>query len=185
MKWLKKVAATPLTSIAKVIDSLGENTNDRANAPSIHAVREAVKQNWLSIYPIGSIYMSVNNVDPSTIFGGTWQQIKDKFLLASGDTFTSGETGGEISHTLSVSEMPAHTHTVVGNAFSIGSNRIALNDETIIVTEGTGGATIGVSRITGGTTGLDVEGTAQSSGSGVAHNNMPPYLAVNVWVRTA
>lgn len=185
MKWLKKVAATPLTSIAKVIDSLDASTNDRANAPSIRAVREAVAQNWLSVYPIGSIYMSVNNVDPSTIFGGTWQQIKDKFLLASGDAFANGETGGEISHTLSASEMPAHTHTVVGSASPIGSSRIALNDESIIVTEGTGGTTIGVSRITGGTTDLEVEGTAQSAGSGVAHNNMPPYLAVNVWVRTA
>jgi hypothetical protein len=185
MKWLKKVAATPLTSIARVVDSLQVQTNDKTNAPSIHAVNEAIKSNWFSIYPIGSIYMSLNNVDPSTIFGGTWQQIKDKFLLASGDVFTNGETGGEISHTLSVSEMPAHTHNVVGNAFPIGSSRIALNDESIIVTEGTGGSTIGVSRITGGTTGLDVEGTAQSAGSGVAHNNMPPYLAVNVWVRTA
>ena len=185
MKWLKKVAATPLTSIAKVIDSLDPITNDRANAPSIRAVREAVSQNWLSFYPIGSIYMSVNNVDPSTIFGGTWQQIKDKFLLASGDVFTNGETGGEIRHTLSASEMPAHTHTVVGRAFANGSNRIALDDETISVREGTTVSTIGVSRITGGTTDLDVEGTAQSVGSGVPHNNMPPYLAVNVWVRTA
>ena len=179
MKWLKKVAATPLTSIARVIDSLDPITNERTNAPSIHAVREAVGQNWLNIYPIGSIYMSVNNVDPSLVFGGTWQQIKDKFLLASGDTFTNGETGGEINHELTVNEMPAHTHTVVGSA-SPASGYVAIQPTDVGAT--TGSTT--TSRVNGASA-LEVEGTAQSAGGGVPHNNMPPYLAVNVWVRTA
>ena len=130
MKWLRKVAATPLTSIARVIDSLDHITNDRTNAPSIHAVREAVGKNWLNIYPIGSIYMSVNNVDPSTIFGGTWQQIKDRFLLACGDTYNNGETGGDANHTpsgtvgnhtLTVNEMPAHNHVVNGSTVALQS----------------------------------------------------------------
>lgn len=180
MKWLKKVAATPLTSIAKVIDSIEASTNDRANAPSIHAVREAIGNNWLSIYPIGSIYMSVNNVDPSTIFGGTWRQIKDRFLLASGDTFTNGEEGGEISHELTVNEMPAHTHTLDGQALDPVGGNIAVHATDVGVAAGATTATA-----TSSVTGLEVTGTAQSTGGGVPHNNMPPYLAVNVWVRTA
>ena len=184
MKWLKKVAATPLTSIARVVDNLQEQTNDRANAPSIHAVREAVGQNWLNIYPVGSIYMSVNNVDPSLVFGGTWSQIKDRFLLACGDTYNNGETGGEINHTLTISEMPAHTHDVEGGTIPLPSGRyIATGWEDIGVEDAS--PTTSDTRITDGSSGLDVEGTAKSTGGGAAHNNMPPYLAVNVWVRTA
>ena len=63
------------------------------------------------IYPIGSIYLSVNNVNPGTIFGGTWEQIKDRFLLSAGETYSSGSIGGEANHTLSISETPSHTHT--------------------------------------------------------------------------
>ena len=72
----------------------------------------------LAMYPVGSIYLSVNNVNPSTIFGGTWEQIQDRFLLAAGSTYGAGTTGGSATHThttgdhiLTVAETPAHTHT--------------------------------------------------------------------------
>ena len=63
------------------------------------------------IYPIGSIYLSVNSVDPSTIFGGTWEKIKDRFLLSSGDTYSIGSTGGNSSTTLKIANLPSHNHT--------------------------------------------------------------------------
>ena len=63
------------------------------------------------IYPVGSIYLSVNSVDPSTIFGGTWEQIKDTFLLSSGDTYSIGSTGGNSSTTLKIANLPSHNHT--------------------------------------------------------------------------
>lgn len=202
MKWLKKVAATPLTSIARVIDSLDPITNDRANAPSIHAVREAVNNNWLTIYPVGSIYMSVNNVNPSTIFGGTWQQIKDRFLLACGDTYSNGATGGSATHTpsgtvgnhtLTVNEMPAHTHDVEGGSPPLPSGDYFANSWQDIGVEDYNPST-STTRITGGQSAIDITGTAKSTGGGQAHNHsftgasadtMPPYLAVNVWVRMA
>jgi microcystin-dependent protein len=209
MKWLKKVAATPLTSIARVVDSLSAATNDRTNAPSIHAVREAVNNNWLSIYPIGSIYMSVNNVNPSTIFGGTWQQIKDKFLLACGDTYNNGATGGSATHTLAVNQLPSHSHHYT-RATGVGSHMLTLNEipnhshkyaapEDVYsgFKEGTGATinpAIGVQELTTTAVGggqahnhplnTDTPNT-ESVGSGAAINHMPPYLAVNVWVRTA
>ena len=62
-------------------------------------------------YPVGSIYLSVNNTNPSELFGGTWERIKDKFLLASGDTYSNGSTGGSATHTLTTNEMPSHKHT--------------------------------------------------------------------------
>lgn len=87
---VKKVAATPLSSIARVVDNLQAQTNDRTNAPSIHAVREAVNNNWLSIYPIGSIYMSVNNVNPSEIFGVLGSRLKTSFYLPAVILITMG-----------------------------------------------------------------------------------------------
>ena len=164
MKWLKKVAATPLTSIARVVDSLQNQTNDRTNAPSIRVVNEAINKNWLTIYPIGSIYMSVKNVDPSTIFGGTWEQIKDRFLLAAGDIYTNSDTGGEATHILTINEMPSHKHTF-GSAPDYRP------------------ASLGESQYYAGTEETDTETTA--TGGGQPHNNMPPYLVVNIWVRRA
>ena len=193
MKYIKKVATTPLSTIAKVIDSITEQTNDRTNAPSIHAVREAVKGSWGEVYPIGSIYLSVGDVDPSEVFGGAWERIKDKFLLASGDTYEEGTTGGAEthsgtsgSHVLTADELPSHTHSVTGTA-KLDSGYLVTATPNL-VDGGTGSSTfVG----NGGTNALDVTGTATGGGQGNGHthsislNVMPPYLAVNVWVRTA
>ena len=65
-----------------------------------------------TIYPVGSLYWSSKSTNPASLFGGTWVQIKDRFVLACGDTYkTVGATGGESSVTLSVSNMPSHSHS--------------------------------------------------------------------------
>ena len=72
-------------------------------------------------YPVGSLYWSSKSTNPATLFGGTWVQIKDRFILACGDTYTSsGATGGASTVTLSVDNMPSHTHsfTPSGNVSS-------------------------------------------------------------------
>ena len=120
-----------------------------------------------TVYPIGSIYISVNNTNPGTLFGGTWEQIQDTFLLSAGSTYTAGATGGEATHTLTVDEMPSHTHIASGYRGSYaasGNNRntpVAWNS----------------SSRTG-------QYTSSSTGEGQAHNNMPPYLVVYMWKRT-
>jgi microcystin-dependent protein len=64
------------------------------------------------VHPVGSIYISVNNTNPSTLFPGTtWEQIKDKFMLSAGDTYNNGATGGSATHKLTSAELPTHTHT--------------------------------------------------------------------------
>lgn len=63
------------------------------------------------IYPVGSLYWSMNSTDPSTLFGGTWERIKDKFILAAGDSYTSGNTGGAATVALTTAQLPAHNHT--------------------------------------------------------------------------
>ena len=63
------------------------------------------------VYPVGSIYWSSKNTNPGTLFGGTWVQIKDRFILAAGDYYSNGATGGVATVTLTVSNMPSHSHS--------------------------------------------------------------------------
>lgn len=126
------------------------------------------------VYPVGSIYMSVNSTSPATLFGGTWQQIKDKFLLASGNTYGAGTTGGEAAHTLTVDEMPK-TRFRIPHVSNYDSCAITGYSET---RESMG--------VEGAPTSVQNEGWHRlSTGNGYAHNNMPPYLAVYIWKRTA
>lgn len=69
------------------------------------------------IYPVGAIYTSTNNVNPSTIFGGEWRALAPgRCLIGAGDGFTAGSIGGEKEHTLTTEEMPAHGHSAKTNA---------------------------------------------------------------------
>ena len=73
------------------------------------------------VYPVGAIYLSAVSTDPGVLFGfGTWEQIQDRFLLAAGSIYSAGATGGEAIHTLTVDEMPSHSHTIAayGTGFS-------------------------------------------------------------------
>ena len=72
-------------------------------------------------YPVGSIYWSSNNTNPGTLFGGTWTQIKDKFILAAGDSYSNGATGGAATVTLTVSNMPSHSHSFTPSG-TVGSH---------------------------------------------------------------
>lgn len=71
--------------------------------------------NRAEIFPIGYVYISTRNEDPSLMFAGTWTPIKDVFLLTAGDTYQGGQTGGEATHSLLETEMPPHTHTTSGS----------------------------------------------------------------------
>lgn len=122
-----------------------------------------------AVYPVGSIYMSVNNVSPATLFGGTWEAIQGKFLLgANSSTYKAGSTGGEAAHTLTESEMPNHKHSIwFPNDGGEQSAEIGYPD-------------------TGSKNTYYAEASKTSrTGGGAAHNNMPPYLAVYIWKRTA
>jgi hypothetical protein len=63
------------------------------------------------IYPVGSIYMSLNNTSPADLFGGTWEPIAGRFLLGTGGSYNTGDTGGAATKKLAVAEMPVHNHT--------------------------------------------------------------------------
>lgn len=176
------------------IDSMGNIT---CNTILTTGQTEEPSLTFNQIYPVGSIYLSVNSTNPKTYFGGTWEQIKDRFLLAAGNTYSAGSTGGSASiqsHTHSIPSLSgtaasagAHTHIVSKRtttyAAGTQTNYRAIASPTSVkadytencVSESAGAHTHSVS-VNGGTTG--------SAGSGNA-GNMPPYLTVYVWKRTA
>lgn len=132
------------------------------------------------IYPIGSIYMSVNDVNPSELFGGEWEQIKDRFLLASGNTYVAGNVGGEATHKLTISEMPSHNHSVeyTTNAEDVDwKNYSGFGRGSSYTSDNYFGIDNTVDAFT------SYRGRIAYTGGGEAHNNMPPYLAVYVWKR--
>lgn len=129
------------------------------------------------IYPIGAIYMSVNSTNPSVLLGGTWEHINNCFLLASEGGQGLGQTGGEATHILTVDEMPSHTHEQ--NPHHHSFNRYQNTGSTTSY-----GANWANQKLISQNT-SDTTATNKNTGGGQAHNNMPPYLIVNVWKRTA
>lgn len=123
------------------------------------------------VYPIGSIYMSISSTNPATLFGGSWTRIKDTFLLASGDTYSSdGDVDtaqhGSATVKLTINEIPSHHHQTGDRQTYNGSG-----NAHALIGYGTSVSTSNVN--------------TSNVGGGQAHNNMPPYMAVYVWKRTS
>ena len=163
------------------------------------------------VYPVGSIYMSMNNTSPQTFLGGTWERIQDRFLLSAGSTYSAGTTGGEATHTLIIDEMPSHTHTQNSHTHTQSAHSHQLYSTGSYASNANGlkrsGDMQGVAGVatrdssSSSYTWNDSKGhavvssvtptinettaTNQNTGGGSAHNNMPPYLAVYMWKRTA
>lgn len=156
-----------------------------------------------TIYPVGSIYMSVNSANPGTIFGGTWEQIKGRFLLGTGtcddntdSTFgtiknktwsaPAGTKGGEDFNQLAEGNLPAHTHpAATGNDWGITEMRNVADISGIWPAPLGTGSHITFGAVSDGTNYLAIQGATGSTGNNVAHNNMPPYFSVYIWRRTA
>ena len=119
-----------------------------------------------ALFPVGTIYQSTKSTNPSTFLGGTWTALTGRVLVGAGTDFPAGTTGGEKTHTLTIDEMPAHTH--VWNP----------NGKLLFGGSGTDGTVVSIGA------GSDNRNTS-STGSGAAHNNMPPYKSVYMWERTA
>lgn len=196
------------------INSLNDHVKNKSNPHNVTAEQLGVSKSNIvdMIYPVGSIYMSVNNVSPATLFGGTWVQIQDKFLLASGQKYTNGNTGGSNTQILSTTNLPEHTHIIPEHRHNIDElnlYRIQIEKEENVNADSPGlyinaeGSNIfnrGMVPFRAGT-GLSggnewvhtVASTTEympktysgSTGNGTAFSIMPPYLVVNIWQRTA
>lgn len=142
-------------------------------APIVNAAK-------LAAWPVGSIYMSLQATSPATLFGGTWERVANGRMLIGADSasYPAGSTGGEAKHALTETEMPSHNHGV----------QQAGSDGAIPMEMGKDGTYQNDTYLSFGTS---VKPFAESTilisyrGGNQPHNNMPPYLSVYMWRRTA
>lgn len=137
-------------------------------AVDVNAIKTTILQ---AVFPVGSVYTNTSDsTSPSTVLGfGTWERIQGRFLLGASATHSAGETGGEEEVYLTDPEQNApHSHVVTNK----GGN----------VTTGTNWRALGMRD---GTAPAETDLSTTSSGGGKAHNNMPPYLSIYMWKRTA
>lgn len=140
------------------------------------------------IYPVGSIYMSVNQANPELLFGGKWEKIEDRFLLAAGSKYASGNVGGEESHSLTIEEQPKLTGYIQfrqAGEFNILDSFTNVNNCFEYIDHG--GNKWGNRMATEANNNdwnKNALVTYNNGGKNVAHNNMPPYLTVYMWKRT-
>ena len=139
-----------------------------------------------NIYPVGSIYMNVNSTNPGTLFGGTWEQIQGRFLLGMSSSYPAGSQGGEAEHTLTASQIPDHFHYLRqwGNTNRMLPSNYATDDPSkkYYVTEVTAPAPRYLKPTRGN---YLIAGELVDTPHDQPHNNMPPYLSVYIWKRTA
>lgn len=128
----------------------------------------AWRLNSLSSYPVGSVYIGYSHISPASLFGGTWTRIEGAFLWATDASGTIGQRGGEETHTLTIDEIPSHNHSIsvanTATGTTAANNKIRYNNDA--------------SNYVGAI-------ASNNNGGGAAHNNMPPYIQVSVWRRTA
>ncbi len=155
------------------------------------------------VYPIGSIYLSVNNINPGTIFGGTWVswgsgQVPVGVNTSVSQFATVEQTGGEVTHTLTTAEMPSHDHSISGGACTTGSGGSHNHTYGVTVHPAVGFTlgSNGYSTVTEDNQNTSSNGNHSHSvpdhahdigntGGGQAHNNLQPYITCYMWKRTA
>ena len=146
---------------------------DMATSDELHTFQSHVSETYIErsallnmVYPIGSIYMSTGSTNPSVLFGGTWQAIEDRFLLASSSSFQTGTTGGSMTKTLATANLPSHSHTINHDHASATTSTADLaHTHSVSGTSGSGG--VAHTHTVSGTT----------SNGGVAHTHSIPALS--------
>lgn len=119
-------------------------------------------------YPVGTIYETRDGTfNPNTAWGGEWEKLMDKFLVGAGNEYAIGTEGGEKEHTLTIDEMPSHTHAWAGYWRTPNSGSYQAQSAERISTDPLR------------------DPSTDARGGDQAHNNMPPYIAVNIWKRIA
>lgn len=152
------------------------------------------------VYPVGSIYMSVRSTNPGTLFGGTWVRWGAGRIPISIDSSLNWlnepeKTGGEYTHTLTADELPSHRHSVNSVSISSSGAHTHTSNKNVWVSQDAKNIASGTSTGRTTTTNIMSSGGAHThtvpshntnyTGSGAAHENMPPWISVYMWKRTA
>lgn len=202
---IKGVVLSKVTAMFETVPTFKQQA-ERYTRQIETVIENIQKDLFNSIYPIGSIYMSVNNTNPATLFGGTWVAWgagKVPVGVNSSETefSTVEKTGGSKTHTLTASQMPSHNHSFTPSG-TIASNGEHSHD--VYATFEKDGA-IGGNRPSYYQAGTEMKsaafriesagahthtftgkaGSTGSAGSGNAHNNLQPYITCYMWKRTA
>ena len=195
--YIRKSSTSGLVKNDGSIDSNDYVTSQELPSKTSDLINDSSFTTLQAVYPVGSIYMSINNTNPSILFGfGVWEKIEDKFLLGSGTTYENGSTGGSAD-----SVVVSHNHTQKSHTHSPYSQKrfIVVGDgadwtytgKVKIRTDGSGTAYYypHSNSNTGGIgESIEIAGASSiinSTGEDGTNKNMPPYLAVNIWKRTA
>lgn len=158
-----------MSELQKLLNATTESGIKKADLEDFG--KKIIKETLLQAHPVGSIEIRVDNVNPSTLYGGTWEKIEGKFLLGSSSSYTLGKSGGSATHTLTINEIPAHTHNIYsGYGEAYNGHQDALRYQ-FWGAEGSGQH-------------WDNR-FAQSTGGGQSFNIMPPYLSVSIWKRVS
>lgn len=177
---------------SRLINSSANPVQNKIVYQAIQNLKESLlKQAKLEAHPIGSYYWSSDNTNPSELFGGTWVQIKDKFILAAGDSYTAGSTGGSAN-----AIVPYHNHTFTGTAEShthqngwrtskAESDGAGLTISQSFLDRVAVEGMLNSSEYNGLTSStlITPKGTIGYAGSSVNGANMPPYEVAYCWKR--
>lgn len=175
----KPVESGTITLTAEDVGAVTQPTGEETpgDAPAINAGTfggMTVGQFVEMIYPVGSIYMSASATSPASLFGGTWESIGGRFLLGADATYAAGSTGGEAEHKLTVDEVPSHNHDMPNPNWTSGEYVKTWPAWAPLYTASQESTEVSCA-----------PGSTQKTGGNQPHNNMPPYLAVYMWQRTA
>jgi microcystin-dependent protein len=182
-----------------------DNATNATNAATAAGLTDAViSALMLKMYPVGSIYASTASTNPGTLFGGTWEALPaGRVLLAQGTstwgtTYAAGSTGGEATHTLTIGELPSHSHGAINQDSSAYTDycfavyrHLALDttrSQQVATSTSSNIYTICAQYTasdSGGNADIGYNATTANTGSGTAHNNIQPYIAVFLWKRVS
>lgn len=209
-----KAIESNANSIQTNSDNISTNTSDISKIKSALTSRDTSTSSLFYqlmqlVHPVGSLYWSSNSTSPATLFGGTWEQIKDKFIYAAG-TYSAGTTGGAGTVTLTTANLPNHSHKLTnGTAKFTGTSGTtsAVQPHLYLGSYSGNWGQVAIHAKEKGYASTDsidwaydygvekhshtftpsgsISGQTDSTGSGTSFSIMPPYLVMYCWKRTA
>ena len=184
-----QVGAATAEEVSALKDDKLDKTGTAADSSKLGG--KTLAEIMLALYPVGAVYISANSTSPASLFGGTWESISGRFLLAAGSTYSAGSTGGEATHTLKESELPNITGTVTsgsgagGGSTSTGYGNFRSVTGVFTTSLACMYTSDAADKNTWPSSATSYQKISMSFGGGASHNNMPPYLAVYMWERVS